>query len=100
LVLAGLVYHRFEEATLSKTIVSFGSRPPSDGSAISWANSVFDEPLPISYRLLPISDLFTANFMANSGINFEAIEPVLDAFVKVSKPAYHLFLGPRVRKQL
>ena len=74
---------RFEEAKLSKSIVSFGSRPPSDGSAISWTNSVFDEPLPISYHLLPIADLFTAAFMADSGINFEAIKPVLSAFVKV-----------------
>lgn len=73
---------RFQKETLSQSIISFGSRPPADGSASTWANSVFDEPLPISYHLLPIDELFTASFMADSGIDYALIRPRLRSFIK------------------
>ena len=52
------------------TTVSVGSPPPPDGNAVLWASSVKENPVPISYKLKPISELFTPVYMKDSGINY------------------------------
>lgn len=42
-------------------IYTIGSKIPEDLKAQSWAQKAIDEPMPINYKLLPISDLFLTN---------------------------------------
>lgn len=53
----------FETLRTSSKHVTVGSYPPSDGSSVTWANSLFANPMPISYSLQSLSKLFNANFM-------------------------------------
>lgn len=39
---------------------TIGSKPPSDGKAETWVNQAIEEPMPIKYRLKPVSSLFDA----------------------------------------
>ena len=69
--------------------VSAGSLPP-DGNAMLWATSVKENPVPISYKLKPTSEFFTAVYMKDSGINYNYLrkelawieKEVLQAIVK------------------
>lgn len=51
---------KFNENTNRETY-SYGSLPPSDGEAATWASAVKQHPLPIQYTLGPITDVFDPN---------------------------------------
>ena len=52
------------------TTVSVGAAPPSNGDASYWASTVKENPVPTSYKIEPISNLFTDVFMLGTGINY------------------------------
>lgn len=56
-----------------------------NGSAVDWANSVFEEPLPISYNLLQIDEIFTSIYMEHTDIAYEKVRSALENFLKVRK---------------
>lgn len=64
------------------TTVSVGSPPPPDGNAMLWASSVKENPVPISYTLKPISELFTPLYMKDSGINYNYLRRKLAGIEK------------------
>ena len=43
--------------------VSIGSAPPPDGNIVTWANNCYGNPMPITYSLDNIANLFVASFM-------------------------------------
>ncbi len=49
--------------TLSQNIreIYIGGQPPRTGKIIDWQEKVIDDPMPITYKLLPLSDLFMFN---------------------------------------
>lgn len=49
----------FKKATKSQKILSFGAKPPTDGSAVAWANRVFENPMPLAYTLKTIDEVLT-----------------------------------------
>ena len=50
-----------------------GAAPPADGNAMKWAASVLHNPIPVSYKVSPIENLFTANFMKHVDINNKSV---------------------------
>ena len=51
----------------SRSIFNVGGKPPTDenGTAMAWAQTVKDNPLPIHYDLKEIADLFTKEYFEN-----------------------------------
>ena len=74
----------YQELQKSHSILSYGSPIPKDGDAKAWANSVFKNPLPISYQLSRIQDLFSSRFMGNlqQGLEYDKIHQALASFIK------------------
>ena len=62
----------FQQNVTQKT-VSVGSAPPADGDAMAWANSVSENPVPVSYDLATIESLFTESYMKNLGVDYASI---------------------------
>ena len=58
---------QFQELQKSHSVLSYGSTMPKDGKGETWARTVFENPLPIDYKLGGIQDLFTERFMRNVG---------------------------------
>ena len=58
---------QFQELQKSHSILSYGSPMPKDERAVTWARSVFENPLPIDYKLGEIQNLFTDRFMSDVG---------------------------------
>ena len=54
---------KFKKATKNQRIFSFGAKPPTDGNPVTWANSVFDNPMPLSYTLKPIYEVLTEKYI-------------------------------------
>lgn len=61
-------YQRYETQikyaeTLSQNIheIYIGGQPPKTGKIIDWQELVINDPMPITYKLLPLSDLFSFN---------------------------------------
>eukprot|EP00010_Vexillifera_abyssalis_P000849 CAMPEP_0201552958 /NCGR_PEP_ID=MMETSP0173_2-20130828/19360_1 /ASSEMBLY_ACC=CAM_ASM_000268 /TAXON_ID=218659 /ORGANISM="Vexillifera sp., Strain DIVA3 564/2" /LENGTH=558 /DNA_ID=CAMNT_0047963551 /DNA_START=49 /DNA_END=1725 /DNA_ORIENTATION=- len=52
----------FNNACAELRLISFGSRPPTDGSPITWAQTAGSNPVPLSYNLTDISSLLTKKF--------------------------------------
>ena len=40
-------------------VFSIGAAPPANGDTLTWASSAISEPMPISYKLRPISEIFS-----------------------------------------
>jgi len=55
----------FERTRRSYAAAYLGSHPPSDGRWETWAQTTADSPYPVSYRLAPITSLFTNKFFPN-----------------------------------
>ena len=67
----------FRKKVETKTI-TIGAAPPANGDALTWASTVKESPVPVTYSLASMEDLFTENFMskervANNSIAYEAI---------------------------
>ena len=67
----------FRKKVETKTI-TIGAAPPANGDALTWASTVKESPVPVSYVLGSMEELFTETFMdkshvANQFIAFEAI---------------------------
>ena len=67
---------QFSQA-VETTTITVGAAPPSNGDAIFWASSVKENPVPTSYKLEPIANLFTEVFMKGTGINYQLIRKKL-----------------------
>ena len=72
---------RFDHEAVSKSVITYGSRPPKNGDVNEWANSALDEPLPLRYELLPIDQLFTSEFMGELDVSYEKIRQALKTFL-------------------
>ena len=59
------------------TTITVGAAPPSNGDAIFWASTVKENPVPTSYKIEPISKLFTKRFMEGYGINYTSLRKKL-----------------------
>lgn len=68
--------------TVESTTVSVGAAPPSNGDAAYWASSVKDNPVPISYQIQPIANLFTPAFMQGTGIKYDFLRRKLTGIEK------------------
>lgn len=65
---ASFDYHKYENQikyaeTLSQNIheIYVGGHTPKTGKIIDWQEAVVEHPMPITYRLLPLSELFQFN---------------------------------------
>ncbi|XP_060563198.1 uncharacterized protein LOC132722693 [Ruditapes philippinarum] len=52
----------FSKSVETKTI-SVGAPPPANGDALTWASTVKDSPVPSSYKLASIEELFTDKYL-------------------------------------
>ncbi len=52
------------------TTITVGAAPPNNGEASYWASTVKENPVPISYEIQPITNIFTNVFMKDTGINY------------------------------
>ena len=52
----------FQKNVETRTI-TIGAAPPANGDALTWASTVKESPVPVSYDLGSIEDLFTETFM-------------------------------------
>lgn len=68
--------------TVESTTVSVGAAPPSNGDAAYWASSVKDNPVPISYQIQPIANLFTPAFMQGTAIKYDFLRRKLTGIEK------------------
>jgi hypothetical protein len=56
----------FEKNVAETKMCTIGSRPPADGDVGKWAESSFENPMPLVYQLKSITDIFTRiNFAQN-----------------------------------
>ena len=62
----------FSENTETKSF-TVGAAPPADGDAMKWAASVQHNPIPVSYKVSPIENLFTADFMKHVDIDYKSV---------------------------
>ena len=53
--------YNFQKSVDTST-VTVGAAPPSNGDAMTWASSVQENPVPITYSLSPIHNLFSERF--------------------------------------
>lgn len=65
---ASFDYQKYESQikyseTLSQSIreIYIGGQTPRTGKIIDWEHLVINDPMPITYKMLPLSDLFTFN---------------------------------------
>ena len=66
--------YEFDSHREKRRIYQVGGRPPTapNGTALVWAQTVKDDPLPISYQLVEIAELFTkSNFEVDSNIEIK-----------------------------
>ena len=54
----------FQKKVETRTI-TIGAAPPANGDALTWASTVKESPVPVSYDLSSIEELFTETFMGN-----------------------------------
>ena len=59
------------------TTITVGAPPPSNGEAAYWASSVKENPVPMSYDIEPIANLFTNVYMKGTGINYNFLRKKL-----------------------
>eukprot|EP00112_Aurelia_sp_Birch-Aquarium-sp1_P022745 Seg652.2 transcript_id=Seg652.2/GoldUCD/mRNA.D3Y31 product="hypothetical protein" protein_id=Seg652.2/GoldUCD/D3Y31 len=73
-------YRKYVETS----VVSVGAVPSPNGGHLVWASKVKENPIPTKYKLAEIDDLFTANYMEGTGIDYTTISQL----IKSSKSAY------------
>ena len=67
----------FQKSVQTSTI-TVGAAPPSNGDALTWASSVQENPVPITYPLSAIHNLFTERYSKNlPGVNIVAVREKL-----------------------
>ncbi|XP_060575113.1 uncharacterized protein LOC132732658 [Ruditapes philippinarum] len=80
----GLSKEQREEASefsnsVETITITVGAAPPSNGDAMTWAASVQSNPVPSKYKLEPIENLFSEEYMGTLGVDYEAISVNLKA---------------------
>ena len=55
----------FQKKVETRTI-TIGAAPPANGDAMTWASTVKESPVPVTYDLASIEELFTTTFMENA----------------------------------
>ncbi|XP_060563204.1 uncharacterized protein LOC132722697 [Ruditapes philippinarum] len=58
----------FSKSVETKTI-SVGAAPPANGDAMTWASTVKESPVPSSYKLASIEELFTEKYLNAAELN-------------------------------
>ena len=76
----GTEYRKYVETS----VISVGAVPSPSGGHLVWASKVKENPIPTKYKLAEIEDLFTANYMEGTGIDYTTISQL----IKSSKSAY------------
>ena len=67
----------FQKSVQTSTI-TVGAAPPSNGDALTWASSVQENPVPITYSLSATHNLFTERYSKHlPGINIDAVREKL-----------------------
>lgn len=76
---------REEASQFSKSIdtrtVSVGAAPPANGDVMTWASAVQNNPVPATYKLEPIEELFNEELMRDLDIDYEAISTKLKSLI-------------------
>lgn len=62
----------FSKNVTTKTI-TVGAAPPANGDAMTWASEVKDNPVPTSFKLSSIEQLFSERYMRNLNIDYKRI---------------------------
>lgn len=78
---------RFSSLVTTKTI-TIGAAPPENGDALAWASTVKENPVPSSYTLVSIEELFTEDFMKNLNVDYQKIYKNIEKY----KYEYCLYL--------
>ena len=82
----------FRKKVETRTI-TIGAAPPSNGDALTWASTVKESPVPISYDLASIEELFTEKIMGRSRIPQYVIDyDSISKRIRASKRKYCEFL--------
>ena len=63
---------RFQKDVTTKTI-TVGAPPPATGDASVWASTVKEDPVPVTYELVSIENLFTESYMKRLNVNYTKI---------------------------
>ena len=63
----------FQEKVETRTI-TIGAAPPANGDALTWAATVQESPVPVSYELASIEELFTEKFMTGPKLRINSID--------------------------
>jgi len=56
----------FDSSKTDWKIISIGSAPPVDGNVVSWAQNCYNNPMPITYSLDSIVNLFNSDFLPSN----------------------------------
>lgn len=57
--------------------ISIGAPPPANGNTMVWASTVKDTPIPVQYKMESIEKLFTSDFFAGIGIDYQKKKELL-----------------------
>ncbi|KAK7495008.1 hypothetical protein BaRGS_00013648 [Batillaria attramentaria] len=78
----------FRKKVITRTI-TIGAPPPANGDAMTWASTVKENPVPVSYELASMEELFTETFMGGPRMKRYAIDySRIHAKMKRTKKAY------------
>lgn len=77
---------KFQENSLSTT-KTVGAPPPADGKALTWASEVKTSPLPVKYKLAPISDILFDRR------NSHLVNYIEDTYIDAAKQAIDQLMG-------
>ena len=61
------------QKNVEKKTITVGAPPPPSGDAQKWASMVQDSPVPVSYDLVSIEEIFTETYMGGLEVDYEQI---------------------------
>eukprot|EP00112_Aurelia_sp_Birch-Aquarium-sp1_P001540 Seg1166.7 transcript_id=Seg1166.7/GoldUCD/mRNA.D3Y31 product="hypothetical protein" protein_id=Seg1166.7/GoldUCD/D3Y31 len=65
------------QSKVETSTISVGAPPPANGDTMTWASTVKETPVPTRYKLSPIEELFTATYMAGTGVDYKHINDLV-----------------------
>ncbi|KAK3610056.1 hypothetical protein CHS0354_032141 [Potamilus streckersoni] len=67
-------------STVQERTITKGAPPPADGEARTWASVVQETPIPTTYVLGSLEDLFTQEYMESLGVSYDEIKHKITAY--------------------
>ena len=65
------------QSKVETSTISVGAPPPANGDTMTWASTVKESPVPTRYKLSPIEELFSATYMAGTGVDYKHINDLV-----------------------